>query len=317
MGQHDLPHRSTIANGHLSHPVPATRLNLTTDHSMTTTQPTSAQGSQNPVPSNLAAQAADPNTDPCDIAEAVMPDLVFGDLAPVDEQWVREHTVICNSCANVLHTLEDVCSALDECADDYCERAAERRPSATACLGLMEARYGFLDTPVGDVLVAASARGVVEISYLNHTSPYESLRELEGRGYLVYERQGTVEPIVDQLREYFAHERIRFDLPVDLGGVTPFTRSVLEHTVHIPYGKVQTYGDVASAIGKPKASRAVGNALGRNPVPVIIPCHRVILSSGAMGWYTGGPEIKRTLLGIEGVSYAAREQAAQASLGIE
>jgi O6-methylguanine-DNA--protein-cysteine methyltransferase len=61
----------------------------------------------------------------------------------------------------------------------------------------------------------------------------------------------------------------------------------------------------------------VGNALGRNPVPVIIPCHRVILSSGAMGWYTGGPEIKRTLLGIEGVSYAARERAAQASLGIE
>jgi len=87
--------------------------------------------------------------------------------------------------------------------------------------------------------------------------------------------------------------------------------------VHIPYGKVQTYRDVASAIGKPKASRAVGNALGRNPVPVLIPCHRVILSSGAMGWYTGGPEIKRALLAIEGVAYGSREQAAQASLGFE
>jgi len=92
---------------------------------------------------------------------------------------------------------------------------------------------------------------------------------------------------------------------------------VLGATNRIPYGKVRTYGDVASAIGKPKASRAVGNALGRNPIPVIIPCHRVILSSGAMGWYTGGPEIKRALLEIEGVRHAARQESSQPALGIE
>ncbi|MBA2468104.1 MAG: methylated-DNA--[protein]-cysteine S-methyltransferase [Chloroflexia bacterium] len=317
MGHHDLPNRIVTTNGHLSHPVPDTRLELTMDQFMTTPTPSTALPVQSPIPSNLAAQAADPEVDPCDIAESVMPDLIFGDLNQADEAWVREHTVTCNYCANIMHGLQDVCSALDECAEDVCEAAADRRPSSTMCLGIPEARYGFMESPVGDVLVAASDRGVVEVSYLDHTGPYESLRELEQRGYLVYERQDRVQPVVDQLREYFGHERRTFNLPVDLGGVSDFTRSVLDSTVHIPYGKVQTYGDVASAIGKPKASRAVGNALGRNPVPVIIPCHRVIRSSGAMGWYTGGPDIKRALLGIEGVSYAAREQAAQASLSIE
>lgn len=317
MGQHDLSKRNISTNGHALRPIPDTHLDPTMDQFMTIPASFPGLSSQSPIPSNLAAKAADPEIDPCDIAESAMPDLVFGDLDRDDEQWVRNHTVTCNYCANILHGLEDVCTALDECSDSACEAAAERRPSATACLGIPEARYGFMESPVGDVLVAASDRGVVEISYLDHTGPYESLRELEQRGYLVYERQGEVQPAIDQLREYFGHQRHHFTLPVDLGGVSDFTRSVLERTAHIPYGKVHTYGDVASAIGKPKASRAVGNALGRNPVPVIIPCHRVILSSGAMGWYTGGPEIKRALLGIEGVAYGSRKQAAQQPLGIE
>ncbi len=317
MGQYDLSNRNTSPNGHTAHPVPDTHLTLTMDQFMTTPASSTASAAQGLIPSNLAAQAADSGIDPCDIAESVMPDLVFGDLSHDDEQWVRTHTVTCNYCANILHGLEDVCTTLDECAEDLSGRAAERRPSSTVCLGIPEARYGFMESPVGDVLVATSDRGVVEVSYLGHTDRYESLRELEQRGYLVYERQDQVRPVIDQLQEYFGHQRHTFNLPVDLAGVTDFTRSVLEHTNHIPYGKVQTYGDVASAIGRPKASRAVGNALGRNPVPVIIPCHRVILSSGAMGWYTGGPEIKRALLGIEGVSYAARDQVAQSSLGMQ
>ncbi len=317
MGQYDLSKRNPSPNGHAAHPVPDTHLNLAMDQFMTIPASSTALPPQGVIPSNLAAQAADSEIDPCDIAESVMPDLVFGDLSHDDEQWVRTHTVTCNYCANILHGLEHVCTSLDECAENVSGRASDRRPSATMCLGIPEARYGFMDTPVGDVLVATSDRGVVEVSYLGHTGRYESLRELEQRGYLVYERQHEVRPVIDQLQEYFGNRRHTFNLPVDLGGITDFTRSVLEHTNHIPYGKVQTYGDVASAIGKPKASRAVGNALGRNPVPVIIPCHRVILSSGAMGWYTGGPEIKRALLEIEGVSYGARDQVAQASLGIQ
>lgn len=319
MGQPDLSNRNHSRNGHSSRPVPDTHLDLTLDQTMTipaalASLPASAIAGV--VPTNLAARVANTDIDPCDVAESVMPDLVFGDLNDDDEQWVRTHTVTCSYCANILNGLEHVCTALDECAEVACEDA-NRRPSATRCLGIPEARYGFMDSPVGDVMVATSDRGVVEVSYLDHTGSYDTLRELEQRGFLVYERQAQVSSVVDQLRQYFEGARHVFSLPVDLGGVTDFTRSVLERTIHIPYGKVETYGDVASGIGKPKASRAVGNALGRNPVPVIIPCHRVILSSGAMGWYTGGPEIKRALLSIEGVAYGHRDHAAQASLGIE
>lgn len=317
MGQHDLTHRNARANGQFAESVPDIHLDLTTDQIMThSTTPASPTG-QSAIPSNLAAQAADPDADPCDIAESAMPDLVFGDLARADEDWVHQHTITCNYCANILHGLEHVCSSLEECAGDIERRSGDRRPPTTKCLGVAEARYGFMETPVGDVLLAASDDGVVEVSYLGNSGAYEPLREIERRGYLVYERQDHVRPVVDQLSEYFAHDRRTFNLAVDLNGVSDFTRSVLEATHRIPYGKVRTYGDVASEIGKPKASRAVGNALGRNPIPVIIPCHRVILSSGAMGWYTGGPEIKRALLGIEGLRYAERQHTAQQSLGIE
>jgi methylated-DNA-[protein]-cysteine S-methyltransferase len=316
MGHHDLSNRSIRLNGHLARPVP-TRFDLTPDQMMTTPAPSGTSSAQAGIPSNLAGMAAEPNCDPCDIAESAMPDLVFGDLAKADEEWVRNHTITCNYCSNILQSLEHVCSSLDKCEEDLGAKASRSRPASTICLGLPEARYGYMETPVGDVLVAASDAGVVEVSYLDHTGSYESLRDLERRGYLVYERQQTVQPVIDQLGEYFSHARKTFDLPVDLGGVTDFTRSVLKATNRIPYGKVQTYGDVASEIGKPKASRAVGNALGRNPIPVIIPCHRVILSSGAMGWYTGGPAIKRTLLGIEGIPYAASERSAQQSLSVE
>jgi methylated-DNA-[protein]-cysteine S-methyltransferase len=320
MGQHDLPHRFISTNGLNREPPSDPLFDLTTDQFMNSStdpaQPNPPHG-QGTIPFNLAAQASDPNADECGIAEAVMPDLVIGDLAPDDAEWVRNHTITCNYCSNILHSLENVCSSLDECADDVAQRTSHRRPSATVCLGIPEARYGFMETPVGDVLVAASDEGVVEVSYLEHNGAFESLRELERRGYLVYERQDTVRPVIDQLGEYFDHERREFDLQFDLSGVTDFTRAVLEATSRIPYGKVRTYGDVANEIGKPKASRAVGNALGRNPIPVIIPCHRVILSSGAMGWYTGGPEIKRALLGIEGVPYGARQQTNQQSLSLE
>jgi len=283
----------------------ATHPILTVDHPMS--------NPQSPPPlSEIAGQSG---TDPCDVAEGAMPDLVFGDLSQNDEQWVRSHTLTCRYCAGILDSLEEVCSSLDACNDDICEQAARSVPAPHIAMGVPEARYGFSDSPVGDVLVAATDDGVCEISYLSNHDRYDILREIERRGFLVYEKPAAVQPAVDQLREYFAHQRKEFNLPLDLTGVTPFTRDVLTATYDIPYGKVKTYGDVAELIGKPRASRAVGNALGRNPIPVVIPCHRVVLSSGAMGWYTGGPEIKRTLLGIEGVRYSpAVADSSQATL---
>ncbi len=270
--------------------------------SMGTTMNSSTAGSV--VPTNLAQLASLGVDDDCDIAEAAMPDLVIGDLAPEDEAWIRRHTVTCNYCANVLEGLEQVCSTLDTCNEALTITVSRAdSPTVATCLGLSEARYGFMETPVGDVLVASSPDGVLEVSYIGPGGSYDSLREIEQRGFLVYQRQSAVQPIVEQLQEYFAHDRTTFTMPLDLTGVSDFTRLVLHAASEIPYGQVRTYGDVARTIGRPRASRAVGNALGRNPIPVIIPCHRVILASGAMGWYTGGPEIKRTLLSIEGISW--------------
>lgn len=263
----------------------------------------------NIIPTNLSEMASTTDIDPCDLAEAVMPDLILGDLAPEDESWVRNHTLTCSYCNGVLHSYEDVCTAMEACNESLDEMIPLQRPPSTAnCLGLSEARFGFMETPVGDVLIVTSDKGVLEISYLREHDCHESLHEVEQRGFLVYERQDAVGTVIDELQQYFRHQRNAFSVPVDLTGVTEFTQRVLDATVDIPYGQVRTYGDVAGLIGKPGASRAVGNALGRNPVPVIIPCHRVILASGAMGWYTGGPDIKRTLLGIEGVVWQNQQQ---------
>ena len=160
------------------------------------------------------------------------------------------------------------------------------------------------------------AKGRVEISYLQNLDPYDQLRDLERRGYPRYRQYHAVKPaVIDQLQEYFAHERTGFNLPLDLSWRDRFHPRRAESNCKIPYGVGQDlWGYRRAAIGKPTASRAVGNALGRNPIPVIIPCHRVVLSSGAMGWYTGGPEIKRTLLGIEGVRYGATRLETSATL---
>jgi O-6-methylguanine DNA methyltransferase len=300
------------SNGHHPDPVP-TLSSLATEPTMTANYDTHPAY----IPTNLEAAASLPDADPCDIAEAAMPDLILGDLDPSDERWVRHHTETCRYCRNILGSLEEVCSTLDTCNEYISSTSGSRVPEAATCLGVREARFGLMESPVGDVLVASSERGVLEISYLKSFDRKEALREIERRGFLVREYQSAVQPVIDQLSEYFGHQRTTFDMPVDLSGVTDFTRSVLNATAHIPYGNVQTYGDIAAAIGKPKASRAVGNALGRNRIPVIIPCHRVILASGAMGWYTGGPEIKRTLLGIEGVPANRGNIALQSELQLD
>ena len=110
------------------------------------------------------------------------------------------------------------------------------------------------------------------------------------------------DPIVAQLKLYFAGERVRFDdLPLDLRGCTEFERRVYKATRSIPFGKVASYGQIAKAIGQPGAARAVGQALGNNPVAIMIPCHRVIASDGSLGGFTGGLHWKKKLLRHEGV----------------
>ena len=107
--------------------------------------------------------------------------------------------------------------------------------------------------------------------------------------------------VTQQLREYFAGERRKFDLPLDLSGVTPFRAEVLRELSKVPYGETTTYAELARAVGNPKAVRAVGSTCATNPLPILIPCHRVLRADGQLGGYRGGEAAKRFLLRLEGI----------------
>ena len=160
-------------------------------------------------------------------------------------------------------------------------------------------RWDVVETPVGSLYVAANARGVCRTRLGGEADDF--LATLDPLARTVRDRH-SLTAITAQLQEYFAGARRRFDLPLDMSRMRPFQRRVLQTALAIPAGTVWTYGQVARTIGNPRASRAVGAALGSNPIPVIIPCHRVIGSDGRLhGYGTGdGLPTKRWLLELEG-----------------
>lgn len=250
-----------------------------------------------PAVPGAVISAMDRGEDPCDVVEDALPALVIGDLDQSDRAAMSEHIAVCNSCRQFQQDWEQELAS-PTLPDEV------RPPAPAKALGLRHGQYGFMDSPVGDLLLVVTDTGVCDVSYLANHDREDRFGELEQRGILASEHQAGVATVKDQLREYFAGNRHDFTLPVDLYGVTPFTRSVLEVTNKVRFGDLRTYHGIATAIGNPKASRAVGNALGRNPIPVIVPCHRVVRSDGTMGWYTGGSHIKRALLTIEGIPIA-------------
>jgi methylated-DNA-[protein]-cysteine S-methyltransferase len=164
--------------------------------------------------------------------------------------------------------------------------------------------YCALATPIGRVFVAASEAGLVRLSF--RLSEASFVAELRARlGAEVVRSATRTAEIVHQLRGYFAGERRTFDMRLDLRHISPFQRRVLLAAARVPAGQVVSYGEIARRIGAPHGSRAVGQALGHNPVPIVIPCHRVVAAGGRIGGYTGGLGIKRKLLRIEGARAAA------------
>jgi methylated-DNA-[protein]-cysteine S-methyltransferase len=160
--------------------------------------------------------------------------------------------------------------------------------------------YGaWVDAPFGDVFLARTEKGVCRISF--RQSEDALLSDLERRSLLPEMAPGKLDRERRELAEYFRGKRREFEMPVDLRWGTDFQRRVLRATRRIPFGEAARYADIAREIDRPKAQRAVGNALGSNPVPIVIPCHRVIASGGGIGGYTGGLDIKRTLMRIEGL----------------
>jgi methylated-DNA-[protein]-cysteine S-methyltransferase len=178
--------------------------------------------------------------------------------------------------------------------------AAQRLSGRIAAQGLADITYTPVDSPFGTLLLAATRRGLVRLAFPEEDvdSVLERLaRRISPR---IVRASGPLEPMRRELEEYFSGARRKFQLPLDWALVGAFGRRVLRVTSEIPYGGVLSYAEVAADAGSPRGSRAAGNALGSNPIPIVIPCHRVLRSGGALGGYGGGLDRKRYLLELEG-----------------
>src|SRR3954454_3177803 len=167
--------------------------------------------------------------------------------------------------------------------------AMERSIGAARALGLIDVSYAIEPSPVGDLLVAVTPRGLIRLAYNAEESTDRALEELARRvSPRVVEAPAALDEVRRELDEYFEGKRHGFDIPVDWRLHDGFGRRVLRATARIPYGRVLTYGEVAAKAGSPRGSRAAGNALGANRIPIVVPCHRVVRARGVFGGYGGG-----------------------------
>jgi methylated-DNA-[protein]-cysteine S-methyltransferase len=182
--------------------------------------------------------------------------------------------------------------------------AARRLAEAAEEHGLLDVAWARLDSPLGALLAAATPTGLCALWY--EESRIEQFLDLLARRISprVLEAPRRLGPVRRQLDEYFAGCRRTFDVPLDWTLTNGFTHHVLQVAARIPYGAIRTYREVAADAGNPKASRAAGNALGANPLPIIVPCHRVVRTGGGLGGYTTGVHKKAFLLALEGARSA-------------
>jgi methylated-DNA-[protein]-cysteine S-methyltransferase len=175
----------------------------------------------------------------------------------------------------------------------------KRLAAAAADAGLLDLSYTTLDTPIGKLLLAATDQGLVRVAFdrENHDAVLKQLADKISPRIL--HSPARLETAARQLDEYFAGHRREFELPLDWRLAKGFRREVLVHLPQIAYGRTESYAQVAAAAGNPRAVRAVGTACGSNPLPVVVPCHRVVRSDGSFGGYLGGAEAKQLLLTLE------------------
>jgi len=165
--------------------------------------------------------------------------------------------------------------------------------------GLLDVAYAQVDSPLGPLTLAASARGLLVVAYPDR--PLDTVLEWLAREVSprVLEAPKRLDPVRRELDEYFEGRLRKFTTKIDWALTRGFGKKVLQSTARIPYGEVRTYGQVAESAGSARAVRAAGNGLGSNPMPVVVPCHRVVPTGGGLGGYTGGLERKEALLAIE------------------
>ncbi|MFQ5890587.1 MAG: methylated-DNA--[protein]-cysteine S-methyltransferase [Gemmatimonadota bacterium] len=224
----------------------------------------------------------------CECTEDQLLAFVAGDLEVAEELEVAEHLGECEECCEQAADFRALSLALPDCG---CDDAI---------------RWHSFETPFGTMYVAATSAGLVRVSW-QQPGPDAFAKQLERRfpGRPVIRDPNALGEAERELREYFAGQRACFDLPVDLSSLSEFEQRVLEAARRIPPGEVVCYSELARRIGKPKAARAVGNALGHNPVAIVVPCHRIVRRDGSLGGYGGGVEYKKRLLTIEGAHLLA------------
>lgn len=180
------------------------------------------------------------------------------------------------------------------------ERASSVLRDRAGAEGLIDVAYARADSPYGELLLASTARGLVRLSYLSFAPEENVLSDLAAKiSPRVLEAPARLEGARRELDEYFAGRRRSFDLAVDWRLTRGFARRVLRATARIPYGETASYAKVAARAGSARAYRAAGNALHHNPVAIVVPCHRVLQTNGALGGYAGGLAAKTRLLELE------------------
>jgi methylated-DNA-[protein]-cysteine S-methyltransferase len=196
----------------------------------------------------------------------------------------------------------DLFAALPAVDDGVNRRLHRRLVDAANAAGLLDVAYRTIDTPVGTLLLAATPKGLVRVAYASqgHDLVLQGLaRDVSPR---ILRAPARLDGAAREIEEYFAGRRRTFDVPLDLQLSHGFRRTILSHLPEIGYGKTASYAAIAKAAGNPKAVRAAGSACASNPLPVVVPCHRVVRSDGTIGQYVGGVDAKRALLTLEGAA---------------
>ncbi len=193
----------------------------------------------------------------------------------------------------------DMLAALPEVSQADLAALHDRLVARADASDLVDVAYRTIDSPVGPLLLAATPQGLLRVAYdsEDHDRVLATLAERISPRILNAPRR--LDPAARELDEYFSGARRQFDLPLDLSLSRGFRLTVLSHLPDIGYGQTASYGTVAALAGRPRAARAVGTACASNPLPVVVPCHRVIRADGDIGAYLGGPAAKRLLLGLE------------------
>lgn len=241
------------------------------------------------------------------ITEDMMMAMYLDELSPSERQHLHQHVDHCPVCQRQFKLYREMFAGLDTMAAEAGGAgAALLRQAVQSKIREKLIYYDLVpQTPVGPLLLAMSEKGLCAIHFARFTTfeAEEYLKNRFGEFWLRRDEEATA-VIRRELQDYFDRRLTKFSVPVDWRFMPEgFTREVLKMTAKIGYGKVYSYAEIAAKLGKSKSVRAVGGALGRNPVPVVVPCHRVVASGGKLGGFSGGVDIKRKLLYLEGVNW--------------